>query len=61
MKTQFTAEDILGAMEIGFKLGKNFDDDDPNIGLAWMVKQKDSYIQSLQQPQQPIEFKGKSS
>lgn len=53
---KYTEEDILGAIEIGFELGRNFDDDSPNIGLAWLVNQKDYFIQSLQQPQLPIAF-----
>jgi hypothetical protein len=47
---KYSEEDILGAMEIGFELGRNFNDDDPNIGLGWLIHQKDNYIQSLKQP-----------
>lgn len=42
----FDEESILGAIEIGFNLGRNFDEDNPNIGLSWLVHQKDNYIQS---------------
>ena len=49
-ETLYTEEDILSAMVIGFDLGKNFDDDNPNIGLGWLIYQKDNFIQSLKQP-----------
>jgi hypothetical protein len=49
-KYKYTEEDILAAIEIGFDLGKNFDDDNPNIGLGWLIYQKDNFIQSIQQP-----------
>jgi len=54
---KYIEEDILLAMDIGFELGKNFDEDTPNIGLSWLTYQKDHFIQSLQQPKMPIKFK----
>jgi hypothetical protein len=55
-KYKYTEEDVLGAMEIGFDIGKNFDDDNPNIGLGWLIHQKDNFIKSLQQPSRPTHF-----
>jgi hypothetical protein len=55
-KYKYTEEDILEAMEIGFDIGKNFDDDNPNTKLGWLVFQKDNFIQSLQQPKMPVAF-----
>jgi hypothetical protein len=53
-KYKYTKEDILSAIEFGFGLGKNFDDDNPSIGLGWLVFQKDNFIQYLHQ--YPTEF-----
>lgn len=55
-KYKFTEEDVLVAIEIGFEIGKNFNDDEPNVGLGWLVYQKDNYIQSLSQPKTPTHF-----
>ena len=55
-KYKFTEEDVLGAIEIGFEIGKSFNDDEPNVGLGWLVHQKDNYIQSLSQPKTPTHF-----
>ena len=45
----YTEEDVLAAIEVGFDLGKNFDNDNPNIGLGWLIYQKDNFIKSLKQ------------
>ena len=57
---KYTEEDILAAMEVGFDLGKNFDDDNPNVGLGWLIYQKDNFTQSLQQPKMPVGFRSET-
>ena len=44
-KYKYTEEDVEKAIRYGF-----------NIGLGWLVHQKDSYIQTLSQPKIPIGF-----